>query len=258
MISLKSKNMEQPKNLDLIWEKTFGGALGIYIAPKKVVFTPGLLKKMAISKMIDVTLISADFNENTVFFTPLIWLLLDYGISVEFFGVYATESSEDECVSDSGSELGNLPNFCIKKAFWSKLEDLKKFQMASDKKKYILGESQTISNIIFIESTHCLEATQLISEAIQVSKHGLSLQENQKESEYEEIKINISDGRFYLNFAYHPGVLTNSTLEEWILKWRNCIDKLPLDIGYLPDGKIRISYELSLFDKISMFDRIQG
>lgn len=93
---------------------------------------------------------------------------------------------------------------------------------------------------------------------MQMAKHGLSLQLIYNESVYDEIKINISDGRFYFNFAYHPGVVTNNILEEWILKWRNCIDKLPLDMGYLPDEKIRISYELSLFDKVAMFDRIQG
>lgn len=250
--------METPKNLDLIWEKNFGGAVGIYKPQKKIVFTPALMKKLAISKMIDVILISADFNEAPVVFTPLVWLLLDSGSSVDFFGVYATELSKNESDSDRSSELENLPDFCIKKAFWSKSEDIKKFQLADDKKKYVLGETQTLSNMIFINSVHCPETMQLIEEAIQVAKHGLSLQENQNKSAYEEIKINVSDGRFYLNFSYHPSVVTNNILEEWILKWRNCIDKLPLDIGYSPDEKIRVSYELSLFDKVSMFDRIQG
>ncbi|NJN10830.1 MAG: hypothetical protein HC815_23695 [Richelia sp. RM1_1_1] len=49
--------------------------------------------------------------------------------------------------------------------------------------------------------------------------------------------------------------MTNSALEEWIIKLSNSIDSLPLDIGYLPDDKFTMSYELSLFDKISMFDR---
>jgi hypothetical protein len=258
MISLELKNMEKPKSLDLIWEKNFGGAVGIYKTPKRFAFTPALMKNLAISKMTDVRLISADFNEDTVIFTPLVWLLLDSGSSLEFFGVYASELSNDEGVSDSSTELESLPDYCIKKAFWSKSEDIEKFQLADDKKKYILGDTQTLSNIIFLKSTHCLEATQLISEAIQMTKHGLSLQENKNESTYDEIKINVSDGRFYLNFAYHPTVVTNNILEEWIFKWRNCIDNLPLDIGYSPDEKIRISYELSLFDKISMFDRIQG
>ena len=256
MISLELQNMEKPKNLDLIWEKNFGGAVGIYQAPKKVVFTPGLMKNLAISKMTDIKLISADFKENTVFFTPLVWLLLDSGSSVEFFGVYDTELSKDDGVSDRSSELETLPDLCIRKAFWNQSEDIKNFQFADDKKKYILGEIQTLSKIIFINSTHCIEAPHLVSEAIQMAKNGLNLQENKNESVYDEIKINISNGCFYLNFAYHPGVVTNNILEAWIFKWRNCIDKLPLDIGYLPDEKIRISYEISLFDKFTMFDRI--
>ncbi|MBW4650556.1 MAG: hypothetical protein KME06_17980 [Kastovskya adunca ATA6-11-RM4] len=249
--------MENPKNLDLIWEKTFGGAVGIYKPQKKIAFTPALMKKLAISKMTDVVLISADFDDAPVVFTPLVWLLLDSGASVEFFGVYATELSNNKVDSNS-NELENLPAFCIKKAFWSKLEDIKNFQLADDKKKYILGATQTFSNIVFINFAHCPETTQLVEEVIQVAKHGLSLQENQNESVYEEIKINVSDGRFYLNFSYHPRVVTNNVLEQWIFKWRNCIDKLPLDMGYLPDEKVRISYELSLFDKVSMFDKIQG
>jgi hypothetical protein len=249
--------MEETQNLDLVWEKFFGGVSGIYKPSPRIIFTPALMKKLAFSKMTDITLISAYFNKNPLLFYPLIWLLLDTGSSMSFFGVYATDTSEDESVSDSRSELDNLPDFCIKKTFWSKSEDITNFQRADDKKKYILGETQTRSNMIFINSTHCLETTQLISEAIQMTKYGLKLYEERSNSIYDKIKINVSDGRFYLNLSYHPSVVKNIILEEWIIKWCNCIERLPLDLGCVPDEKIRISYELSLFDKISMFDRIQ-
>ncbi|MBD2607976.1 hypothetical protein H6G81_26535 [Scytonema hofmannii FACHB-248] len=245
--------METPENLDLIWEKAVGGYVGIYKAQKKVIFTPTLMKNLAISKMMDVRLISADFKGSPVVFTPLFWLLLDSISNIEFFGVY---SNNDEDFSDNSNNLDISPPFCIRKALWSKSEDIYNFQNADDKKKYILGENQVISNVFFIDSTHVPEITQLISEVIKITKNGLILQENlQNKLVYDEIKINVSDGRFYLNFSYKPHLLTNSALEEWIIKLCNCIDSLPLDIGYLPDGKFRMSYELSLFDKVSMFDR---
>jgi hypothetical protein len=245
--------METHKNLDLIWEKSFGGSVGIYKAPKKVVFTPALMKNLAISKMIDIRLISADFKESPVVFTPLLWLLLDSVSNIEFFGVYA---NNDEDFSDNSNQLDISPSFCVRKVLWSKHEDIYNFQNADDKKKYILGDNQVISNICFINSTHLPEITQLISKGIQIAENGLILQENlQTKLVYDEIKINVSDGRFYLNFSYKPRLLTNSALEEWIIKLRNCIDSLPLDIGYSPDDGFRISYELSFFDKISLFDR---
>jgi hypothetical protein len=211
------------------------------------------MRNLAISKMVDVKLISADFKENIFFFYPLVWLLLDSVSNIKFIGVYATE---DEDISDNSNRLDISPSFCIRKAFWSKSEDVSNFQHADDKKKYILGENQILSNVYFINSTHLPEIEQIISEAINITKNGLFLEKNtQSKLAYDEIKINISDGRFYLNFSYKPHLLTNSALEEWIIKLCNSIDSLPLDIGYLPDDKFTMSYELSLFDKISMFDR---
>ncbi|MBW4504986.1 MAG: hypothetical protein KME64_00470 [Scytonematopsis contorta HA4267-MV1] len=243
--------METPKNLDLIWEKTFGGYVGIYKTPSKVVFTPALMKKLAISKMIDVKLISADFKENPVIFSPLLWLLFDSNFNMEFVGVYA---NDEDVRADSNSDVS--PSFCIRKVSWSKAEDIGNFQKAGDKKEYVLGENQVVSNVLFIDPIHFPEITQLISEAIHIAQNGINLQENlQSKLVYDEIKINVSDGRFYLNFSYKPCLMTNSTLEEWIINLRNCIGNLPLNIGYLPDDKFRMSYELSLFDKVSMFDR---
>lgn len=70
-------------------------------------------------------------------------------------------------------------------------------------------------------------------------------------SNYDLIQINIPDGRFYLDFAYRPNLMTNNIIENWIIKWRKYIERLPLEIGYSPDEKFRISYNLSLFDQIN-------
>ncbi|MDJ0674654.1 MAG: hypothetical protein QNJ36_04510 [Calothrix sp. MO_167.B42] len=247
--------MEAPENLDLMWEKTFGGHVGIYKPRKKVRFTPTLMRNLAISKMVDVKLISAEFQENTFWFEPLVWLLFDSVSNIEFIGVYATDT-DNEDISDNSSKLDICPSFCIRKSSWSKSEDIYNLQHADDKKKYILGENQIYSNVFFIDSTHLPEIEKIISEAIHLTKNGLLLEENiQSRLACTEITINVSDGRFYLNFSYKPHLLTNSALEEWIIKLRNSIDNLPLDIGYLPDDKFTMSYELSLFDKISMFDK---
>jgi hypothetical protein len=250
-IDLELKYMENTSNLDLLWEKTFGTSVGIYNAAKKIVFTPTLMKKLAISKMIDVTLISADFHEYPVVFTPLLWVMLDSFSNVEFFGVYLNDDED----TNNSTELERLPSFCIRKAFWNRQEDIENFQLADDKKKYILGEKQTLSNVIFTGSKHYIEVKQLISEIIQSVKYGLNLQEfSRSESTNDEIKINISSGVFYLDFSYHPGVLKSDMLEEWIIRFRNCIESLPLNTGYFPDTNFRMSYRLSLFDQISNFN----
>jgi hypothetical protein len=67
-----------------------------------------------------------------------------------------------------------------------------------------------------------------------------------------EANLSISDDGFHYDFIYSPHLLKSSILEEWILKLRNSINNLPLDIGYLPDGNFRISYENSLFEQIQM------
>lgn len=246
------------KNLDLTWEKIVGGAFGVYKVPKKIVFTPTLMKRLAIAKMTDVSLISADFHETPIIFAPRLCLLLDFFSRLEFFGVYDADVSTNEDASDSINELKDLPDFCIRKVWWNKAEDIENFQIADDKEQYILSDKQTLSNVIFIKSTQVPEIPQLISEAIRLARHGLELHEQPRtEPPYYEVNLNVSDGGYRFDFAYAPGLLENSILEEWIIKWRNCIDDLPLDIGYLPDEKFRISYELSLFDQISIFGRIQ-
>jgi hypothetical protein len=237
--------MDTSKILDIVWEKNNGGYIGFYKPQKKVVFTPSLMKNLAISKMIDIKLISADFNDISATFTPSTWLLFDSISNVDFFGVYTNDEAS----------YGN-PSFCIRKSSWNKLEDINNFKNADDKKKYITGETQIISNIFFVDSVLLPEITQLIIEGNRIAHNGLFLQENiQNNLHCDEVKINISDGRFYLNLSYKPNLMNNSVLEDWIIKLRDCINNIPLDIGYLPDGTFRISYELSLFDRLNMFDR---
>jgi hypothetical protein len=188
-----------------------------------------------------------------------LWLLLDHrASSLEFLGVYATEFPNKEDANNIPNGEDNVPSFCIRKSLWNRSEDIANCQLADNKEEYIIGKKQTFSQVIFINSRQVPKLTELILEVVEITKNGLKLQENiYKQSPYNEIKIYISEGSFDLNFAYKPYLMTNSLLEEWIIKWRNCIDGLPINIGYSPDEQFRMSYELSLFDQIQLFSEIQ-
>jgi len=248
--------MTKNQNLNLIWEKAYCGKGGIYKSSKKLVLTPTLLKRLAISKMTDVTLISADFQDNCVLFSPHVCLLLDFSSRLEFFGAYVADTSEEKNTND---KIDELPSLCIRKCFWSKSEDIEKIQLAEDKEEYILGEKQTLSNIIFLNSAKFPEVVQLMAEAIQLARHGIGFQEQHRSNAfYYEVNLDVTDNGFCCNFAYNPYRLTNSVLEAWIVKWHKCIGNLPHDIGYVPDDKFRMSYKLSLFDQVSKFGNVQA
>lgn len=135
---------------DIVWEKTSEGTVGFYKSLPKKLFNPTMMKNLAIAKMTNIKLISAYFKEQPVVFSPVLWVLFDSSDSLEFIGVYASECLDNyEDISSDNNELYLLPSVCIRKAFWNKSEDLKQFNSADNKKQYILGENQTISNIYF-------------------------------------------------------------------------------------------------------------
>ena len=83
-------------SFDLIWEKSFGNKIGFYKPVPRKIFTPSMMKKLAVAKMTSIKLISANFKENPIIFEPLLWILLDCSDLLEFNGIYTSEYFDND------------------------------------------------------------------------------------------------------------------------------------------------------------------
>jgi hypothetical protein len=239
------------KNLDLAWERLIDGKTGIYKAPKKATLTPGLLRNLAASKMVDVTLISANFFDELVFFRPRVSLLIESGYTLKFIGIYYSEelSSADE-LNDTSENLSELPSICIRTGFWDGKKDFSEFMSSNDKENYILGVSQAETNIFFMQNEPNSSIENLTSETIKLVKDGISLHNAYVKSEYSEINLTISDGNFCSNLTYDPRTLENIDLNNIINRWVQCLVGQNFQKLVTPDDTFRISYIRSIFDYI--------
>lgn len=247
------------KSLNLKWEKAAKNSnITAVLTSRKKRITPVILKKIAISKMTDVNLISAEFNQLPVSFCPIFSVLMDTSSSLTFFGVYAADFLEVNLESENITidkehiaEYINSPLICVRKAVWNKDKDIENFRLADDKIQYVLGASQIDSDTLFLDLN---QGESILKSIIQIAKlwiNGLAFEKStQNKTVYDRIKITISEGGFYLDFSYYPYIMTNHTWESWLDKWCKYFDKFPMSTGYVPDESFKISYQSSLLEQI--------
>ena len=72
----------------ILWEQTSDGSPAQLGKLPRVTKSGLLLKGVAIAKMVDVSLISAEFDDIPVVFEPKVEVFLDEGTAAEFMAVY--------------------------------------------------------------------------------------------------------------------------------------------------------------------------
>lgn len=245
------------KLLNLKWEKTSEEKTGVLI-PQKRIFNPFILKRIAMSKMTSISLITGDFNGSSVSFSPLFWVLMDASSSIDFIGVYAADTLELDLDSENiiidDDRHSSLPLVCIRKATWNQAEDLENFKLASDKNQYIISDTQMNCNASFLGESEGKPMLYSLMKIINFWKHGVKLEKStNKEPVHEEVKINISESCFSLMFSYNPYLVNNKTWDELLEKWCQYFNELSVNDNYIPDENFRVSYQLSLLEQIGIF-----
>lgn len=73
------------------------GHPGCWIAPPlRFAATGAFLKQIALAKLANITLMSAEFSGEKILFEPWVSLLVDAGSTVKFLGVYRLSFEPDE------------------------------------------------------------------------------------------------------------------------------------------------------------------
>ena len=233
--------------MDLIWEKTKDGTFAHYQEIGKMLPRP-LLKQIALSKILDVKIISAKFHEITAVFEPQVLLLLDHVSRLEFFGIYDSSYESDE--SD------NLPFLCCRKVTWSKRDDWESFNAADKKSNYLLTDKQLVSEIFFLNTEQQSNFESLTSDILEIFCRGVKFEEVEREQvSCRDIKLKVVSSLGFSCF-YHPYSVACQAIEDWIDEWRSCFEKLDSSAGYTPDSStIRISYNLSFLDYLEIWKK---
>jgi hypothetical protein len=245
------------KSLNLTWEKNSEDRIGILIPTKKIV-TPVLLKKIAVSKMTNISLITGEFCHSSVSFAPLFWVLMDASSSVDFLGVYAADILEldlesEHIIVDKNEKHKNTPLICIRKAAWNKEKDLEYFKLADDKTKYILSELQIKCDVFFPDTNQGISILRSIIPLINFWKNGVAFEKSsQRDTMHEEIKIGISDSNFSLNFSYNPYLINSETWDNLLKAWCEYFNELQVNSSCIPDDNFRVSYHLSVLEQIGI------
>ena len=234
-------------DLDIIWEKTKDGTFAYYQEMGKIL-PRRLLKQIALSKILDVKIISAEFHEISAVFEPQVLLLLDGVSRVEFFGTYDS--------SDESDESDNVPSLCCRKVTWSKRDDWESFNASDKKSNYILTDKQLVSEICFLNTEQQSNFESLTSDILEIFCRGVKFEEVEREEvPCRDIKLQVFSLPSF-SCSYHLFGVECQVIEGWIPKWRSCFEKLDSSAGYMPDSsKIRISYNRSFFDYLEIWKK---
>lgn len=244
--------MNSFNKFDISWEENEQGINGIFKYPKLPVTTYGVLQKIIFSKMLDVTLISADFDDELIVFEPRLLVKVESDFQVDFWGLYLSQDeNEDE------ETIKNTPSICIRKITWDKKNELKRFRKSTNKVDYIMSNQQVLSKVIFSSFLEMPNLKKLISDLEQILTNGLSLTKNHTGThKFSDIELIYELVELKVKVAYFPFLKTSQPLEAWLEKWRKFMDDSCVISNHVPDKSFQFSYNFSLLDRLREIDSL--
>lgn len=232
----------------LAWERNSDGTCAELAAggPGRIAHAGALLKQLAIAKMLEVSLVSAEFGEVPAVYEPEVWAFVDRGADAELAAAYRLAFPPDE-----GEEL---PALCVRRAVWSREEDYAAFEAAADKREYLLGEGQVRSRILFLTEDGSARARSAMDAIRQALARGISWHQEVRTSvAWQELKCFVSDGSGELLVSYSLYERRCCEIESWLPGWLETLSSLDYDGGVKPDRGSRISYRLALEDRLRQY-----
>src|SRR5688572_15165723 len=100
------------------WERTAAGRTVVRADIVPLLPTPATLKRLAMLKLLDVTLISAEFGGVSLVFEPWIWLFVEEAKRALFCGVFRSAYPVDP------ADVHAVPDACWRMAEWDLDRDL--------------------------------------------------------------------------------------------------------------------------------------
>ena len=160
----------------------------------------------------------------------------------EPLGLYPTKETRDD------------PDICLRTCSWEKTEDDLQYEGAANKRMYILSDKQLKAKITFANLRNCREIKQLIDDAITMGTQCLALKDCQRKNP-PWMKLDCEMVSHYSpwsgKFSYYLSNYRSDIFENWVSCWQTAFDGIDVTHSSSPDGTVRISYDMSLPERIS-------
>lgn len=204
------------------------------------------MKRIALAKIADITLMSAEFGGDKIVFEPWVSLLVDAGSTVKFLGVYRLAFESDE---DSATR----PNLCWRRSTWNRDIDHEQLAEATDLRTYLTGDTQISSAIAFTRMAVQPALTDLIEQTITTFAHGMTITAAERaEMTWQTLRLDIADDRLICTIDYSPLLARSEQVETWAQTWIEYLDKLDAYETIQPDADIAVSYRRSLPEMLAV------
>lgn len=221
-------------------------------SPKRLLINPALLKRTAVLKTADFSLVTADFDGERIAFQPWLSLRLVERDRIVSWAVYQPAFPSDEPASEP-----SRPDVVWRRAEWDRLRDIDRFRAAPDKSAYLLGDTQIDSSIQFGRLAERPRLATAVREGIEVLAAGVQvIGVSRPDVAWENLRVNVLADELVMNLDYAPWLTMCGEVEGWAERWSTMIDSWDEAGAMTPDGDITVSREDSyeeLVDRVRRF-----
>jgi hypothetical protein len=216
----------------------------LVMRPPRISLTSATLKRVALAKLSDITLMSASFAGGDILFQPWLTLLVDYGRGAFLTGVYRTDSSSGDDEESNGLAL---PIWCLRRSDWFREADLEQIRGAADLSEYLTSGPQLTHRFVFANRITHPEIDGVMNGVLAVLGSGITVSPaGLRTAEWQLVDLDIADDQLICRIEYSPLIAQSESLEATLPSWLNKIDKLLERDGLSPDGEITISIRRSV------------
>lgn len=214
--------------------------------PPRLAPTGAFLKRIALAKLTDITLMSADFSGDKIVFEPWVSLLVDEGSTATFQGVYRLAFESDE-------SSATRPNLCWRQSAWNQDIDHDQLAEATDLRAYLAGDTQITSTIAFTKKAAQPALTALAERTIAQFSDGVTITAaTRHDMLWEQLQLDIADDRLIYTIDYSPLLARSEQVETWAQAWIEYFAKLDPHNVIMPDADITVSYRRSFPEMIAV------
>jgi len=235
--------------MDLAWEIDKAGNIGhLHVNTLRVPRYGYLIKLLAVCKMMDVQVISAEFSDYQITFEPWIIVAVDRGACIDFLGAY-----QRGYVIEEGE-----PELCLRTARWSEQADQQEFDSASDKLDYLLSDKQLRAETSFGCFAECPDLVTLAEEIENFALSGCRLQRCDRDSEQRSNLYLRAAGRlvpFTCDLTYFLGAFQCEKLEDLANRWVACGPNIDFGSKFVPKNGTDVSYRMTLLERLAHVNR---
>lgn len=228
------------------WERAPGISQISLVRGRLISHAGYALKRIGLEKMAGVRLISAEFKGDLVLFEHRASVLVDSGRTAHFCGAYETAPSDHD--------MTQTPQMvCLRYASYDRDADYVAFARAPDKQEYVLGGQMIDADIRFCGRSDAAPVSDLIERAGEMILAGMPFEHvDRSHGAVGGLTAMFDVANVHCELFFVPTSKANRVLDDWVNDWEASFANMTSYAHVAPDGgKIRVSYNNSLFDRIS-------